>query len=143
MTKTYESIKLNGTGRNAESLGALIAWLVANNLLEPGLEQSAGSSVARVRMQDLTGPEFLTTVLHGEFKPEHLNEVGQGFVESYFLTGVYQTDYERCEYAGENEWLRFDELSPKISAAFREHNKPKTTLRSLGAKIIKFPVRSR
>ncbi len=143
MNKTYESIYLSGEDRNVERLGTFVAWLVTNDLLEESLQRSAASSVARVRMQDLTGPEFLTTVLHGEFKPVHLKQHGQHFVEDYFVSGRYDADYETCEYAGENEWIRFDEVSPRITAAFRSFNQPKSAIRSLGAKILKFPVRSK
>ena len=65
MSGTYESLKLNSEESNVERLGTFIAWLVANNLLSSSLENSAGSSVARLRMQDLSGAEFLTTVMHG------------------------------------------------------------------------------
>ena len=74
MSGTYESLKLNSEESNVERLGTFVAWLVANNLLSSSLENSAGSSVARLRMQDLSGAEFLTTVMHGEFKVEHLTE---------------------------------------------------------------------
>ena len=47
------------------------------------------------------------------------------------------------EYDGEDEWIRFDEGSPRITAAFHKFNQPKSTLRSLGARIIKFPTRSK
>ncbi len=143
MNKTYESIYLSGEDRNVERLGTFVAWLVTNDLLEESLERSAASSVARVCMPDLTGPEFLTTVLHGDFKQVQLKQLGQDFVEAYFVSGQYDADYEVCEYVGENEWLRFDEVSPKITDAFRSFKKPKSTVRSLGAKIIQFPVRSK
>ena len=133
----YESMTLNGEGRNVERLGAFVAWLVANDLLNPVLVDSSGSSVARVRMQDLTGPDFLSTVLHGDLSPSHLNELGR----SYFVSGQYAADYAVCAYKGEDEWLRFDEISPKISAAFRQFNQPKSALRKIGAKILKFPSR--
>ncbi|MBV1904875.1 MAG: hypothetical protein KUG75_02265 [Pseudomonadales bacterium] len=141
-SNSYGSIQLGGSERNVESLGALIAWLVINNLFESHLERSAGSSVTRVRLHDLTGPEFLTTILHGELKPSHLNSAGQQFIESYFVSGKYDTDYAQCDYAGENEWTRYAEVSPRITAAFRAHARPKSSIRSLGAKILKFPQRS-
>lgn len=137
----YESMTLNGEGRNVERLGAFVAWLVANDLLNPVLVDSSGSSVARVRMQDLTGPDFLSTVLHGDLSPSHLNELGRSFTNSYFVSGQYAADYAVCAYKGEDEWLRFDEISPKISAAFRQFNQPKSALRKIGAKILKFPSR--
>ena len=143
MSENYESIFLSGQDRNVEQLGTFVAWLVTSDLLDVSLERSAASSIARVRMQDLTGPEFLTTVLHGEFKPSHLKQLGRDFTDDYFVSGPYDADYEACEYTGENEWIRFDEVSPRITAAFREFNRPKSILRSLRAKIIKFPDRTR
>lgn len=137
----YETMTLNGEGRNVERLGAFVAWLVANDLLNPMLVDSSGSSVARVRMQDLTGPDFLSTVLHGDLSPSHLNDIGRSFTNAYFVTGQYAEDYATCAYKGEDEWLRFDEISPKISAAFRQFKQPKSALREMGAKILKFPTR--
>ena len=138
MNKTYATIQLGGEQRNAERLGALISWVVSNHLLEPVLERSNSTAVARVRMQDLTGPEFLTTVLHGEFNSAHLNEEGQGFIEKYFVSGRFDEDYDSCQYAGENEWHRYDEVSPKISAAYRGYTMPGPGRKAM-AKILKFP----
>ncbi len=139
MSEVYETLHLSGPSRNVELLGTYVAWLVSNNLLDPQLDRSAASSIARVRMQDLTGPEFLTTVLHGELKPSHLNETGRDFSRHYFVSGKYHADYNACEISGEDDWLRYDEISPKITAAFKEFTKPKNKIASLTAKIIQFP----
>jgi|TARA_Y100000310_G_scaffold210081_1_gene210689 hypothetical protein len=141
MSETYESIRLSGAERNVERLGVFVAWLVCNHLLDPILEKSIGSAVARLRLQDLTGPEFLTTILHGELKPTHLNEAGRGFTEAYFVSGRFNADYGASDYSGEDEWLRYDEVSPKITSAFRQHCAPKQQSKSGGAKIIPFPTR--
>jgi hypothetical protein len=143
MSETYESIMLNGPERNVEYLGIFVAWLVSNNLLAVEIEHSVASSTARVRMQDLTGPAFLTTVLHGELKPGHLSETGRKFSEYYFVSGKYRTDYDSCTVKGENDWFDYDEVSPKISAAFREFSAPKPKLVKMVAKILKFPGTSR
>lgn len=139
MTESYASIELGGVRRNVEYLGTLVAWLVTNDMLAPSLTQAAGSAVARVRMQDLTGPAFLTTILHGEVRPEHLNDRGRHFVEHYFVSGAYRADYDSCEYAGEDDWLRYDEVAPKITSAWRRLNAAdKNPVRRL-AKVIRFP----
>ena len=87
MNESYELLNLNGQDRNVERLGTFIAWLVANDLFDAQIEAAAGSAIARLRMQDLTGPEFFTTVMYGEFKPDQLKHEGQAFVESYFVSG--------------------------------------------------------
>ncbi len=126
MSGTYESLKLNSEDSNVERLGTFIAWLVANNLLSSALENSAGSSVARLRMQDLTGAEFLTTVMHGEFKVEHLTENARKFVDEYFVSDSYESDfnaavtaikYDATQDAFNNAWLLYDEVAPRISTA--------------------------
>lgn len=138
--ETYRSMILGGTQRNAERLGAYVAWLVTNQLIHPVVERSGGSAVTRVRMHDLTGADFLATVLHGELRPDQLNEAGQAFTEAYFVSGSFDDDYDQLEYSGENEWHRFEEISPKITRAYQDFlqaNKPgllKTT-----AKILRFP----
>lgn len=143
MSDAYQSIRLGGDDRNAESLGDFVGWLVSNNLLDPALEAKAGSEAARVKMQDLTGPEFLTTVLHGELKPEHLNDDGQKFCEFYLATGDYDRDYQLLEYVGDNEWFRFDEISKRIGDVYRTFSQPKAPLKKLAAKVIQFPGRKK
>ena len=139
MTKPYASVELGGTDRNVEYLGAFIAWLASNDMLAETLVRDAGSAVARVRMQDLTGPAFLTTVLHGDIRPEHLNDNGRRLVEQYFVTGAYRTDYESCEYKGDDEWLRYDEVAPKITSAWRRMSAAEANPVKRLAKVIRFP----
>jgi hypothetical protein len=143
MPKTYESIMLGGFNRNVEYLGVFVAWLASNSLLSAETERSSGSAIARVRMQDLSGQAFLTTVLHGELKSAHLSETGQKFSESYFVSGRYREDYDSCAILGENDWHDYDEVAPKISSAFREFNNPKPKMARMVAKILKFPGPSR
>ena len=134
---------LNGPERNVEYLGIFVAWLVSNNLLAVEIEQSVGRSTARVRMQDISGSAFLTTVLHGELKPGHLSETGRKFSEFYFVSGKYRADFDACNVKGENDWIDYDEVSPRISAAFREFAAPKPKIAKMVAKILKFPGPSR
>jgi len=143
MPEVYESIILNGSNRNVEYLGVYVAWLVTNNLLSTAIVQADASSIARVRLQDLSGSAFLTTILHGELKQDHLSDTGRKFSEHYFVSGQYRADYNTCKVLGENDWHDYDEVSPKISAAFRKFNKPKPVLVKMVAKILKFPGRSK
>lgn len=141
MSEPYAHITF-GESRNAESLGAFVAWLVSNNLLEPVFERTVENAVARLKMQDMTGPEFLTTVLDGELAPRHLGPEGRTFVETYFVTGGFAADYERCEYRGDSDWVLYDELSPLISAAYRHDEEPvakRTSKPRRTAKILSFP----
>ncbi len=139
----YESIRLGGDDRNAESLGAYVAWLVINHLLDDVLERSAGAGVTRVRLHDLTGAGFLTTVLHGELQSTHLNAAGRAFTEHYLVSGKYRAEYAGCGYRGEDEWLRFAEVSPLIARAFKQFREPAPPRGSRLAKIIQFPSRFR
>lgn len=139
----YESLQLSGAARNAKRLGLYVAWLVSNNLLAENTEISAGRAAAHLRMQALTGPEFLTTVLHGELRADHLNELGRSFSESYFVSGTFNEDYASCDYKGENEWHRYDDVVPKISAAFRKFREPESKLKQRMAKILQFPFRKK
>ena len=136
--ENYETIKLRGATRNVEYLGTFVAWLVINRLLDARLERSAGSAVVRVRMQELTGSAFLATVLHGELAASHINEAGRSFVERYFVTGRYRDDFAARRYHGDDEWILYDEMAPRITAAFRKHE---ATITRRTAKIIRFPGR--
>ena len=138
---SYASMVLGGESRNAEQLGAYVAWLINNQLFQEHIEHAAGSGITRVRMQDLTGADFLSTELHGELKPEQLTEAGRAFTEHYLLSGLYDRDYQQVEFSGENEWLRYADLAPLISRAFRHFNQP--GFGGMVAKILKFPSRKR
>jgi hypothetical protein len=59
------------------------------------------------------------------------------------LTGTFNEDYAGCDYTGENEWHRYDELAPKISAAFRRFREPASKLKQGIAKILQFPSRKK
>ena len=138
MTEIYDSIRLGGDSRNTDYLGTFVAWLVINKLIDPALETAAGSAAARVRMQDLTGSAFLTTVMHGELGSAQLTEQGREFVEYYFMSGDYLADFSSRAYQEEDEWLLYDELAPRITAAWRRMQAP---VKRLTAKILKFPRR--
>ena len=140
MSNIYESLKLGGPERNAEYLGTFVAWLVSNNLLSMDLENSAARSVASVSMQDMTGAAFLTTEMHGELKPAHLNEKGRGFSDQYFVSGRYREDYDASQILGKDDWQDYAAVSPKITAAYVKFGKPKA--KTLMAKILQFPKRS-
>ena len=141
----YQTLRLGGENRNAESLGDFVAWLVTHNLLDAGLEAHAGREAARVRMQDTSGPAFLTTVLNGELRPEHLNAEGRDFCEHYLASGDYDHDYQRLapefKNEAENDWRRYDVVSVRINEVFRRFNKPEAPLKKLAAKVIQFPKR--
>jgi len=151
MSSTYDSLRLNGEENNVDRLGTFVAWLVANDLLASALEKSAGSAIARLRMQDLTGAEFLTTVMHGEFKVEHLADKAGKFVESYFVSGKYEADFSAAEHDfikdrsvednAENAWLLYDVVAPLISNAFHQFTNPPSKAKVTIAKILQFPGR--
>ena len=142
--KSYASMVLGGESRNVEQLGAYVAWLINNRLLQDSFESAGGREITRVRMQDLTGADFLATELHGELKPEQLTEQGRAFTRHYLLSGLYDKDFLQVQFIGDNEWLRYAELAPLISQAYRSFSEPERT--GLGgrlAKILKFPLRKR
>jgi len=142
MTETIDSARFGGPGRNVEYLGTFVAWLISNKLVADTLERDYGSAIARVRMQDLTGPEFLTTVLEGEVCVLHLNDLGRQFTDFYYSSGRYQQDCDAIAYDGEDDWLRYDAVAGTITAAFRTFTgrAPAKPQRKT-AKIIAFPGR--
>ncbi|XOV86280.1 MAG: hypothetical protein ACFHX7_15080 [Pseudomonadota bacterium] len=141
MNDSYEELRLGGDSRNVEYLGAFVAWLITNRLLSDQLESSAATAIARVRMQDLTGAAFLTTTLHGELGPHHLSPAGRQFAERYLTSGQYRQDFDACTYEGDNEWHRFDEISPKITAAYRAGAGSGQASPRRSARILSFPSR--
>jgi hypothetical protein len=138
--KIYASMVLGGEARNVEQLGAYVAWLINNRLFGPNVERESGRSVTRVRMQDFTGADFLATELHGELKSDQLTGPGRSFTEHYLLSNMYDQDYLQVDFTGENEWLRYADLAPLISKAYRNFNEPaRRSLTGSIAKILKFP----
>ena len=89
MSRMYETIKFGDRVSNAEKLGIIITWLIAHHLTDVAFEQEHASAIARLRMEDMSGEEFFTTVLHGEFRSDFLNQEGRDFVEKYFLVGLF------------------------------------------------------
>ena len=139
--KIYASMVLGGETRNVEQLGAYVAWLINNRLFELNVERESERSFTRVRMQDFTGADFLSTELHGELSSELLTESGRYFTEYYLMSGMYDRDYHQVDFAGENEWVRYADLAPLISKAYLNFNKPvRSSLKSSIGKILKFPL---
>lgn len=138
MDKTYATIQLGGADRNVEKLGLLTAWLVSNNLTAASVEDNHGTAVTRLKMQDLSGPEFLTTALHGEIRADQLTPEGQAFLESYFVSGQFDADYASCDSEAEDDWLQYKAVAPLISAAWHHRQQPAKEA-GFTAKILRFP----
>ena len=137
----YASLVLGSQGNNTQSLGAIVAFLVSNDLLATSLQDSYPSAVARIRMQDLSGAEFLTTVLHGELLSEHLNADGQQFCQAYLVSGDFECDLASISDAGLEDWLLYDKISPLMSKVLMGQRQPSTRLRRIAAKVLRFPGR--
>ena len=146
MTDSYASMVLGGEARNVEQLGAYIAWLINNRMFTDYVERTSEDAMTNVRLQSATGADFLATDLHGELTASQLTETGRAFTEHYFLSGLYATHYESVEFDGENEWVRYGDLAPIISSAFREFEGKKNSSAKPGvvkklAKVLQFPSR--
>ena len=138
----YAQMRFGGDDDSTERLGIFVAWLVNHRQLCDAIEQSASRSVARVRLQDLTGTEFLSTVLHGDLRQAHLTERGNAFTRVYFASGRFNDDLD--ELVGERHrkmdpWTRYDHIAPVITKAYEAwklslHPSPLTRL----AKILPF-----
>ena len=107
-----------GRESNERSLGALVTFLITHRLLEPTLMTREGSACARVTMQDLRGSEFLTTVLVGDIRTEHLSDEGRRFVSAYVESGRFNEDLALIENV-DSEWELYDALSPKMMATLK------------------------
>lgn len=130
---------LGGDDGNVELLGDYIAWLIANSLVSDTLERSASTAVTRVRMQDLTGAEFLSTILFGELTSDHLTEEGQRFTAHYLVSGKFADECSGVPL-DEDDWYRYTLIAPKITAAWQAYRQ-KGKRPSWSAKILKFPGR--
>lgn len=137
---SYASMVLGGEHRNVERLGLYVAWLINHQLFLPHVEEGAGRSMTRVRMQDQTGADFLSLELHGELKPEHLTDSGRRFTEKYLLGGQFDIDYDGVSFDGDNEWIRYAEVAPLITRAYRSAEKAESSVTGGLAKVLKFPA---
>ena len=142
MSRIYATIALGRIGNNTQALGALIAFLVTNDLLNQRLVQDYPSAVGRIKMQDLSGAAFLTTVLGGELRSEHLSEAGQTFCEAYFGSEAEQQIHAQAAEDGEEDWRFYDAVSPVLTTLFRSKASPPSSFKKRVAKILKFPSRS-
>ena len=142
MSQIYATIALGRIGNNTQALGALIAFLVTNDLLNQGLVQDYPSAVGRIKMQDLAGAAFLTTVLGGELRSEHLSEAGQTFCDAYFGSETEQQIHAQAAEDEEADWRFYDAVSPVLTTLFRGKASPPSSFKKRVAKILKFPSRS-
>lgn len=142
MSSPILSLRL-GRDSNEQSVGAVVAFLVAHDLLAPQLMAQYGSACARVKMQDLRGSAFLTTVLAGDLKLEHLSDEGIAFCQRYVESGQLAQDLTNIG-AEENEWRLFDQLSVKMMSVLKPPAPQSMTqsAKQVVAKILKFPSRS-
>ena len=137
MNKSYETIQFGDATANADRLGIIIAWLVSHQLTEANFEQENALSISRLRLEDITGAEFFTTALHGDFGSAFLNQLGQDFVEDYFLSGSYDHDYNQVRRYTADERLLCNQVSQKISKAYRKYLEPPSIRQKL-AKVLRF-----
>jgi hypothetical protein len=142
MSQIYATIALGRIGNNTQSLGALIAFLVTNDLLNQRLVQNYPLAVGRIKMQDLAGAAFLTTVLEGELRSEHLSDAGQAFCEAYFGSETEQQVDAQAAKQCEDDWRFYDDVSPVLTSLFRGKTSPPSRFKKMAAKILKFPSRS-
>lgn len=142
MSQIYATIALGRIGNNTQALGALIAFLVTNDLLNQQLVQDYPSAVGRIKMQDLAGAAFLTTVLGGELRSEHLSEAGRTFCEAYFGSETEQQIHAQAAEDEEADWRFYDAVSPVLTTLFRGKASPPSSFKKRVAKILKFPSRS-
>ena len=137
MNKSYETIQFGDATPNADRLGIIIAWLVSHQLTEANFEQENALAISRLRLEDMTGAEFFTMALHGEFGSAFLNQRGQDFVENYFLSGTYDHDYNQVKLHTADEQLLCNHVSVKISEAYRKFIEPPSIRKKL-AKVLRF-----
>ena len=137
MNKSYETIQFGDATANADRLGIIIAWLVSHQLTEANFEQENALAISRLRLEDITGAEFFTTALHGDFGSAFLNQLGQDFVEDYFMSGSYDHDYNQVRRYTADERLLCNQVSQKISKAYRKYLEPPSIRQKL-AKVLRF-----
>ena len=137
MGKVYETIRFGDAASNAEKLGIIISWLVSHHLTEATFEHENASAIARLRMEDMSGAEFFATILNGEFGSAFLNQLGQDFVEEYFLGGTYDYDYNQVKSGEADERLLSNQVSQRISTAYRKYVEPPSLAKKL-AKVLRF-----
>ena len=137
LNKSYETIQFGDTTANADRLGIIIAWLVSHQLTEANFEQENALSISRLRLEDITGAEFFTTALHGDFGSAFLNQLGQDFVEDYFLGGTYDHDYNQVKAYTDDKRVLCNHVSLKISEAYRKFVESPSIGKKL-AKVLRF-----
>ena len=137
MNKSYETIQFGDSIANADRLGIIIAWLVSHQLTEANFEKENALAISRLQLEDMTGAEFFTTALHGDFGSAFLNQLGQDFVEDYFMSGSYDHDYNQVRREIADERLLCNQVSQKISKAYRKHLGPPSIRQKL-AKVLRF-----
>jgi hypothetical protein len=142
MSEIYATISLGRVGNNTQALGALTAFLITHDLIHPALAQNHPSAVGRIKMQDLSGAAFLTTVLGGELRSEHLSSDGQVFCQQYLGSAAEQQVHAQAAKVDEADWRFYDDVSPVLTALLRHKASPPSRFKKMAAKILKFPSRT-
>jgi hypothetical protein len=138
----YAQMRFGRDDDATERLGLFVAWLVNHRMFTTELERRAATAVARVRLQDLNGTEFLSTVLNGDLRGSQLSPTGNAFTRAYFVSGRFHEDIDQLEAEQAQKtdpWVRYDRIAPVITKAYADWHREQhpTPLQRL-AKIILF-----
>ncbi|MAI53415.1 MAG: hypothetical protein CMP96_03565 [Gammaproteobacteria bacterium] len=139
MSEVYATVQFGREQDNTQHLGAIVAFLASRDLLDARLIAAHASAVARVKMQDLNGAEFLTTVLNGELRATHCSPRGQSLCRVLLQGDEAVALRSAVDQSKEEDWLLFDEVLPQMSAALRAVEAPPSGLKRLAAKVLQFP----
>ena len=119
MSEVYATVQFGREQDNTQHLGAIVAFLASRDLLDARLMAAHASAVARVKMQDLNGAEFLTTVLNGELRATHCSPRDQSLCRVLLQGDEAVSLRSAVDQSKEEDWVLFDEVLPQMSAALR------------------------
>jgi hypothetical protein len=121
------------TENGGTHIGMFLAWCIVNGLEGDLHKDDSQDSIALVRSRKMTGREFLFKECDEKFWEEDLNETGNAFAKSYYVSNQYITDYEHVLgenvetlYHVQDTWENFDRIKAVIDIKYKKWLSPQT-----------------
>lgn len=113
------------TEAGATHIGMFLAWMLCHDLASDGLREDAGGEIAALRARDITGAQFLLTVLDEKMTVQEFSGDGNAFALAYYegKNGDSHYMFDYTEILGENAdnvyavadtWKNYDRLAAKM-----------------------------
>jgi hypothetical protein len=123
-------------GHAATHIGMFLAWAVEHGLENDFHRQRSADALARLKLREITGRQFLELACREQFAEKDLGPEGNAFAEHYYRDssgerGAYFEDYRKTLAKGlssfwhvADTWINYDKLAPVVTRRYEEWKNP-------------------